>query len=549
MTANGFQEKSGEVKVAILLNTIGDEGIDIFNNFNLSEADQKKYDVVVKKFDEYFLPKKNIIYERFLFYKRIQEPNEPVDNFVKKLKKIAQNCEFMDEQDMIRDRIVLGIADVTVQEKLLGMTDLKLEKAVEICRAKEKQKKPISPKDQGRKEETQDVTEFQCRRCNRRHRPRECPAFGKKCNRCGKLNHFEVACRVKGIQEVEDVEEDEMLAIESVNIVKSEVLQISVSEWFENVKLENKIIKFKLDTGAQVNILPEKIFNSLNSMNTKLEKTNIILEAYGGQKFKPSGKVRLRCKAKGCVRIQEFIIVRNERVPLLGLKSCIELGLLKKVVTVKVIEGKDEFIKKNEDLFSGIGTFQEKCKISLKQDCCPVVRPPRRIPLALKDKLKTTLNDLESKGIIAKTKGPVEWSSNLVIVEKPNGTLRICLDPVDLNKSIKRELCLLPTLEEVSATLSGKKWFTVLDLKDGFYHVELDKNSSKLCIFGSPFGSYNFKRLPFGLSLVPELFQKINNKNFGDIEGVIVYIDDIFVETKDIHDSILDKVLEREQEN
>ncbi|KYN10892.1 hypothetical protein ALC57_04997 [Trachymyrmex cornetzi] len=137
MTANGFQEKSGEVKVAILLNTIGDEGIDIFNNFNLSEADQKKYDVVVKKFDEYFLPKKNIIYERFLFYKRIQEPNEPVDNFVKKLKKIAQNCEFMDEQDMIRDRIVLGIADVTVQEKLLGMTDLKLEKAVEICRAKE----------------------------------------------------------------------------------------------------------------------------------------------------------------------------------------------------------------------------------------------------------------------------------------------------------------------------------------------------------------------------------------------------------------------------
>ena len=74
----------------------------------------------------------------------------------------------------------------------------------------------------------------------------------------------------------------------------------------------------------------------------------------------------------------------------------------------------------------------------LKSDCCPVVRPPRRIPYAIRDKLKVTLDDLEQKGIIEKTEGPVDWASNLVIVEKPNGALRICLDPVDLNKSIKR---------------------------------------------------------------------------------------------------------------
>jgi hypothetical protein len=80
MTANGLHQKSEEVKVAIFLNTIGEEGIDIFNNFKLSDEDQKKYDLIVKRFDEYLLPKKNVIYERFLFYKRVQEPNVPMDS-------------------------------------------------------------------------------------------------------------------------------------------------------------------------------------------------------------------------------------------------------------------------------------------------------------------------------------------------------------------------------------------------------------------------------------------------------------------------------------
>lgn len=242
--------------------------------------------------------------------------------------------------------------------------------------------------------------------------------------------------------------------------------QICVSAWYENIEIGNRMIKFKLDAGAQVNILLEKILNSLR--NTKLEKTNVILEAYSGHKFKPLGRVKLHSKVKDHVKMQEFIVVKNEKLPLLGLKSCIELGLVKKVETVKVIENKQEFIIRNKDLFTGIGTFKGKCKISLKPDCCPVMRPPRRIPYSIMDKLKTTLMDLEQKGIIVKNERPVDWARNLIIVGKSNGTLRICLDPVDLNKSVKRELCLLPTLEEVSAKLSGKEWFTVLDLKDGF---------------------------------------------------------------------------------
>lgn len=181
--------------------------------------------------------------------------------------------------------------------------------------------------------------------------------------------------------------------------------------------------------------MPEKIVD--NAWNKKLGKTNIILEAYGDHKFKSVGKIKLQCKVKDCVKIQEFIVVRNERVPLLGLKSCIELGLLNRMETVKVINSKQEFIKRNEDLFTGIGTFKRESKILLKPESCPVLRPPRRIPYSIRNNLKITLKDLEEKGIIVKSDGPVEWASNFVIVEKPNGALRICLDPVDLNKSIK----------------------------------------------------------------------------------------------------------------
>ncbi|KYM97061.1 hypothetical protein ALC62_12262 [Cyphomyrmex costatus] len=193
------------------------------------------------------------------------------ETIAKKLEK-DENASFIDKKGG-------SSIPLKVQEKLLGITDLKLEKAVEICRAKEALKEKFKTMHEEKAIE-------KIEKKDRRHRPQECPAFGKSCNRCGKLNHFEVACRVKKIQQVEDLEEEEMLAIESVNIVKSEVQEICVSAWFQNVELENKVIKFKLDTGAQVNILPEKIFNSFNSKNTQLEKTNIILEDKQGKNYR-----------------------------------------------------------------------------------------------------------------------------------------------------------------------------------------------------------------------------------------------------------------------
>ena len=86
-------------------------------------------------------------------------------------------------------------------------------------------------------------------------------------------------------------------------------------------------------------------------------------------------------------------------------------------------------LKEYEDVFTGIGCMPNKHKIVLNEKHEAVVQPPRRIPLALQDKLKATLNSLEKQNVIQWVTKPTEWAHNLVIVEKPNGKLRICLDP------------------------------------------------------------------------------------------------------------------------
>ncbi|GFT92941.1 transposon Ty3-I Gag-Pol polyprotein [Trichonephila clavipes] len=81
----------------------------------------------------------------------------------------------------------------------------------------------------------------------------------------------------------------------------------------------------------------------------------------------------------------------------------------------------------------GVGEFpNEPYHITLKDNAVPVINPPRRVPLALQPKLKSTLDRLEKEGIVSKVNTPTDWVQSLVIVEKPNGNLRLCLEPRDL---------------------------------------------------------------------------------------------------------------------
>ena len=120
----------------------------------------------------------------------------------------------------------------------------------------------------------------------------------------------------------------------------------------------------------------------------------------------------------------------------------------------------------------------------------PEQHASKRLPVAIRDKLKQTLEHLTQQGIITPVAEPADWISSMVVVTKKNGMLRICLDPKDLNRAIQREHYPLPTIEDVVTHLHGAKFFTVLDVKNDFWHVALDEPSSYLTTFYTPFGCF-----------------------------------------------------------
>ncbi|KAF7648890.1 hypothetical protein LDENG_00150500 [Lucifuga dentata] len=149
-------------------------------------------------------------------------------------------------------------------------------------------------------------------------------------------------------------------------------------------------------------------------------------------------------------------------------------------------------------------------------------------------------------GFITKVEQPTEWVSSMVAVVQ-DGKIRICIDPSDLNKVIKREHYPMHTIEQVVSFMPGAKVFSVLDAKSGFLQIELDEASSFLTTFNTPVGRFRWLRLPFGIKCAPEIFQRIMDGMLEGISGATAIMNDILIAapTVEMHDDILRKVVER----
>ena len=207
-------------------------------------------------------------------------------------------------------------------------------------------------------------------------------------------------------------------------------------------------------------------------------------------------------------------------------------------------------VQQYTDVFTGLGMYEEQYKISIDPNVQPVIQRNRKVPFSKLPALRKALEQLEREDIIASVDKPTPWVNNLVITEKRNGSLRLCLDPKPLNAAIKRENHTIPTAEDVQYQLSGKKLFTVVDMKDSYWHVQLDEESSYLCTFHTPWGRKRFKRMPFGISSASEVMQKRNERTFSDIQGIHIIADDIIIAAKTDadHDEIMHKLMKRARE-
>lgn len=157
---------------------------------------------------------------------------------------------------------------------------------------------------------------------------------------------------------------------------------------------------------------------------------------------------------------------------------------------------------------------------------------------------------MEKSDVITKVDTPTPWVNSLVVVEKPNGKLRVCLDPKDLNNAIQRPHYPMRTLDDILPQLSKAKYFTKLDVTSGYWSLRLSNEASILTTFNTPFGRYRFKRLPFGLNCSQDLFQCKIDECFADLEGITTIVDDILVygSSREEHDRNLRRVLNTSRE-
>ena len=237
-------------------------------------------------FKIYCNPRKNITFERHKFNIRNQEENESIDQYVTVLRTLAATCEFQTLHDgLIRDRIVCGIRNQTIKERLLRESELTPQKTLDICRAFELSRKQVKSlndqssanvdalgKDQRKhnhrgnyrrhnnKPDTGKPPNNSCGNCGRVHEPKSCPAYGKKCNNCHKLGHFAKLCRSQDKnpkKSVHEVNYESESSTHGIDMVKTAVTSDNDEE-HASLKINNTTVCIKLDSGAETNVNSNK---------------------------------------------------------------------------------------------------------------------------------------------------------------------------------------------------------------------------------------------------------------------------------------------------
>lgn len=217
-----LDKEEDDIQVNTLLYVMGKEAEPIFSTFTFVDDEENHYGTVIKKFNEHFVPKRNIIHKHACFHRCSQRQGETVEAFIRHLYELAEYCELgVAKDEQIRDWIVIGILDIEVSQKLQLEQDLTLEKAINMAhqlelikaqraatRSTDGERKHANTKSMYVKSATKPVQGDSCSRCGRMHESGACPAFGKRCYKCDKTGYFGIVCKSKAVRAVKMMDSD-----------------------------------------------------------------------------------------------------------------------------------------------------------------------------------------------------------------------------------------------------------------------------------------------------------------------------------------------------
>ena len=360
LAATGLDRGDSARTVSTLLYTMGDDADDVLTSTDITDAERGDYTVVLEKFDAFFKVRRNLIFERAKFNRRDQAEGESAEQYITCLYHLVENCDYGQfKEELLRDRIVVGIRDKALSEKLQMDANLTLEKAKTQIRQKEavrQQRQEL----QGKKPSNVDSTRAKrnrqannkggasgshkpnqpCKPCMRCGKPRhptpdKCPALSVTCHKCQRKGHYASQCLSKTVapspaatpaaaQEVEvelsDSEEDTFLG--AVNSDRGTV-------WRTNVKLQGREIVFKMDTGAEVTVISDSVYHTLN--NVRLEESSRSLYGPAHQSLEVMGQFNGKLKRGKRSHSEKIYVVKDLHNNLLGLPAITALRLIKRV--------------------------------------------------------------------------------------------------------------------------------------------------------------------------------------------------------------------------
>lgn len=406
--ASGLNERTEEAQVRTLLYTMGRQARKIFQTFNLTEEDSKKYAVVKQKFDDYFVAARNLVYESACFHRRCQEPGETVDQFATALHTLADRCDYGEVKErMVRDRFVVGLRDAKLSEALQMDATLTLASALAKARLKEsvqRQQKELRSgstelseavsssaevdavrregKPHGHRPRTKNSERVghnansapKCSTCGRGpHSRSSCPARGAVCHKCGNRGHFAAVCSTKQLRaskvDASSFETGTRTAnrrnfVCSLGVTSAKARTVEVS-------INDTVVSAKIDTGAEVSVVPA----SFPGLPGQLERSNVALKGPGNEELKVKGQFVATILWKRNSTRQTVFVIESAKSVILGLPAIEALGIVKFVDQVSVETS-------YPSLFNGLGTMKGEYCIRLKPECVPyAIHTARRIPI------------------------------------------------------------------------------------------------------------------------------------------------------------------------
>ena len=237
--------------------------------------------------------------------------------------------------------------------------------------------------------------------------------------------------------------------------------------WKVSLKLNSVPVELKIDSGAEVSVIPESVFKKLEGI--ALIPTSKTLYGPGGHVLFVSGKFTAMLQLDKQEVREEMFVIPELKNALLGQPAIKSLNLLSRVCSVESDTAK--IVADHPKLFEGLGNLEGEYRIELKPEAEPfALSTPRRVAIPLVAEVKAELEEMERSGIISRVDQPTDWCSGMVVVPKSDGRV---IDLSKLNESVKRNRHILPSVEQSLAQLGGATVFSKLDANSGFWQVKL----------------------------------------------------------------------------